>query len=1713
MTDDYAAQREIASVALNSAGQQLLAAHDAAHYHHMQAGVARYAEALRELWGGAPSISSVLTAPGNLDTLEQAGEWFEARLAQAWQGFWRERASGAATSREVHAAHLQSQHLALSGAVLAADAGGELQRLAHAIADTQANPGALQYQSIYWPDDSDGAGAVVFCLASSVHGVQALYTPAPLNTLECFDTLEALHQHLQGATRADYFDDGLALLTRRIISAQLKYQQAEFRAQVLPALGRHPSEGLAMALGLTGRRQYTPPAQGAEPAVPEHVRLIEKAFKAAPDPRAQLAQITACQQQLLGARRQAVAAGITLLANPAARAGQAAFDAMLHARVSGWRSELKMLGALQWVSSAEQTLLDALLDQPDAKQQPVVAAVQARYAGRLEPLIGALLVAAPETLASTPAPGRVFLLWPGSHGGLCCFDSLVAMRSALCGEHASPEDLLVVRLQGHAFAHGLAAQMDRYQADIAALTTEGRRFEDAPQLEQSLERLRMEFLDELGLPATAARDQAVAGAGAHVLGLEWMKAPMVNALRLNAAQRAECRARVAVLGEAILACHGFLARSLVDREVFARRRVAERLREDFNLLGEASVNLDVPQAVTWVTDIVAGSGAPGTPKRKVPVASAKRVTISLAELAIAGVDEPMKERLQFATLQVLHQGEITATPAGLDIAYLTSLVKELDAAQAYEDHVWEVYRGRPQEGDFERALRREQLIAPFIHQMQLHARLAHFGRKLSLKAWQIVGCAISASNTAQYSPDGWAITCYPLTLQTPAEPDGSVSGFSLGGISLIHERHSAITVLHLPDAPNQMIFSEHPSLEAARLALVRMALDSRMVDYLSTLPWTGDAARHASYINQAMVRGFDGFVSIGAALAQTISLAERQADQQMGRLVQAHRATSRSQADLYFQAVLMAQGNVFNYIKMALGLVPFVGVGAGLYDAWTAANSATRAFLQGNIVEGLDQLEALLLSVIDAAVDLVPGAPSPVFQLRRLAGNSRSVSSHSILAAGSLAPHRFSGYEAAVSLDGLAPSQRGRWHGVYRLDEQDLITHDGRVFPVIWDASYGTWRLKGSATRSYQQPVALDMQGNWQTQGTINGMLVRGGLPGGGAALGRLAQHGWAGLSGYLRRTLLGAETDLQRAARLRVELSAHLQRQQGAQSLLTAAIVEIRAKPTDPAAREQLVKALTVHRDYNLRAVELMSEVGTQGVERNAARDNFGGALHNTLKRARELENIYLVDLQNTVGSIRSRGPAPLGGTPEQLATFVEQAMAEHRAIIQAFQRAIEHRLYQENTFSRYQGSRLLPEAVRKELKNTLDQGTSSLGYRVARSTPLSAMSRNPVVGDDLFMGHFDLLRERLKNGVVNLYELQAGTVSLSNTQRRRITAEVFENLRQAKVQAVLLESRYRQHLNHEHWGVLAEDLELFVVQAGDLLTDIQSHTARQPAAAPRRGGAASQKRVFETADNQLLIGTQRQAGDGTAVMEITEPETGQVLGAYRQGQDGLWQTTAAAAPRPPVASVASLLARASEGLAAVDTLLRKVRGYSTGSMDATSLEDILHLQAREFGKLADELDGLASTRADVAQRSASLRQQVPVLLAEGTRLRIAKLKTSPPSAGALVYLQQHGQVRIEKLGGRIDVRNRHGKIVDYLQEFQVVDTGTGRPLWFAHFHFQKATTPFQNYLAGHLKTAEQRHLGLQWQMAQEAGFEEVTRIYRGKIPPAIAMSHFAAL
>lgn len=122
------------------------------------------------------------------------------------------------------------------------------------------------------------------------------------------------------------------------------------------------------------------------------------------------------------------------------------------------------------------------------------------------------------------------------------------------------------------------------------------------------------------------------------------------------------------------------------------------------------------------------------------------------------------------------------------------------------------------------------------------------------------------------------------------------------------------------------------------------------------------------------MKNFDALIGVGTAWPASTSLAAHLLNVHMGRLLEAHRSTSRSNDALYLEHVALRSGAMFNYLKMALGVVPFVGTAIALYDAWNSANLAVAAFLRGDVGHGLAEVEAVLLSLIDAAMDVLPVA-------------------------------------------------------------------------------------------------------------------------------------------------------------------------------------------------------------------------------------------------------------------------------------------------------------------------------------------------------------------------------------------------------------------------------------------------------------------------------------------------------------------------------------------------------------------------------------------------------------------------------------------------------------------------------------------------------------------------------------------------------------------
>ncbi|NWE37735.1 hypothetical protein, partial [Pseudomonas gingeri] len=62
-----------------------------------------------------------------------------------------------------------------------------------------------------------------------------------------------------------------------------------------------------------------------------------------------------------------------------------------------------------------------------------------------------------------------------------------------------------------------------------------------------------------------------------------------------------------------------------------------------------------------------------------------------------------------------------------------------------------------------------------------------------------------------------------------------------------------------------------------------------------------DAAAHLSRIAQAQQKNFDGLFEVGTPWPATTSLPEHVLNNHMGRLIEAHRATSRSNAALLLE--------------------------------------------------------------------------------------------------------------------------------------------------------------------------------------------------------------------------------------------------------------------------------------------------------------------------------------------------------------------------------------------------------------------------------------------------------------------------------------------------------------------------------------------------------------------------------------------------------------------------------------------------------------------------------------------------------------------------------------------------------------------------------------------------------------------------------------------
>lgn len=1597
----------------------------------------------------------------------------------------------------------------------------------------QAQTWLLHRMHHFWPDLGNAVqpGYSIACTAldsldnAFQHMMEHLRTRMFQATLSGTQTPDAATD-LQPLAAADRFDDWRrtgALLTPAPPAAAQASLDASPTTEQESFDSLHDDTPLDTRLGGIKRQRAAFEAALGEavPPVTSQVQPLLDALQAASDKARDAASRLLAHEPLYELRTQ----------------DQTQQTALLQARLTALRTELAIQRLLNQLDEDDQAVLEAVLDAPQASTRSdtvIAASVTLRQTdtdnqANEQGLSGAVVfchAARPREID----PGRPVLFYlPGSGGGLLRFASAAAMQEGVfkTGEMDENRHVLLTPLEGDPFFYGLQHQLADCERTALDLHRQHPHANGQAERQQALEALRQQTLLSLQVPPSSVRELAWSQILEQQQTLsqfgslpEWLQ-------RLSGDERLHLKGLVTAYMKAARQSQALMERDLPARELFAERQVSNHLASYFGLQGPVRVDIDLPDTYTHQREVIAGSGAPGTPSKLVVVPSAQRSRMALSSLALANVDEAMRTRIHFMQ-PVISGGEPAdqdKLKSMLNAVSLRQFVTDLDLAGRYEKQIGEAFLGKTGESAFDLALREERLFEPFRLMLQIQGMAAR-QRFLNDAGETILRIAIDARSAEAFRADGHDIRLLPVDL-TAGGPDTDDRSTTLSGVTFIHDSNSGTTLTYLPESPDGHFLRQYDSLEQARMALYRLAFSEPMANWMANRALVGDPAAHLSRINAACVAHHDRIIGIGHGWPASTSLAAHLCNAHMGRLIQAHRLSAVSNRDLRLEQAALKSGMLFNYIKMALGVVPFVGAAIALYDAWVGANEAAAAILRGTPGQGLEHLETVLLCLIDATMDLLPGLglnPVSAHQLTRQRQLRTLGSRLPVPGIGQprrTALDRFQGYECHdhIALDGLRPAAQGIYRNIYRHPEGDLILNHGQLYRVEFDEARHTWRLVGKGRSAYRQPIALDAAGNWDTHGALYGVNILGPVAGGGNALGLLADAVDPLWPAALRQRL--PEWWTNRALRRQQALRSGVEKQQAILAEFNARTNEIQNGfngLTDEARRRPLWSELTVR---YARERELAHKLYTDAQELTQLSSG------NNRTRLKDLQSrlawLQVDRLCNELHHTKVLALDQLEKIDELIAQTASTPATEVRRHMTLMQERKQNRirlLEQLDAVVRFKDDielwqkRITAQGQRSQTRERvqLALGNFAPGTQdVVRATQYLEIINRYEAATDLpwFYLQKQLVRgrtsvDRAMNNHSHLPEVQANPV-----QRRQILEASIETYQQYRRDLMAWNASYPEYLDQAYVQPLLDTLERLSVLA-------EQWKQKLPAEAPtlRRDkrptrDARQTRKIFETEDNQLVTGFEDDSG--TVRRRISVNSVSEVTEVYVPGENGRWrlQSEAETIPQPPAVDPRRVIEEAQGRLNKVAGYLDKVQGYARQNMLPVDLEHLLVSEANELRLRAERIIEIEPQSTLVAR----LRDKASELAESGRQLRIRQtLASETPGAGMLDYLLEQDAVEVIRLGRPSELPKRPDGRGDFLQEYEIRDItqGTPVPLWYAHFHYTSASPVFDSFVKAHLKTAAQRRLGLQWQQTQGDNAE---RIWRGDIGKPLGRKHFQAL
>lgn len=1675
---------------------------------------------------------------------------------------WNDRAAGTPLSRKQHALRLYCQHFEAACQLACADriiSTTQMQLLEQRVSPSAATTGVHVTQpALKCADDSHILlpGALILRLDSVLPPIHLLYLPSHAQPLTLFKQRADLEHWLIGHCRQQARQKTPEDLT--LVDEPLDKDPLRHRLELLMTplavdwLDIENMIGEAPSLSLDDPATNDPVLFGmllADIPVNQRSQALQLEHNAlerllgdtlAADlnsPRHQ--QLTQQFDAVAQAAQASHTAASALLDSSESlkllelrHASNAQYRALHQARLTGLRAEAELQRTLDQLTIEEHRQIMTLLDAPD-QTIPAKDGVVARISlsvteeqhSQIEDLQGLLVIAAPSGL-DAGSTDSLLLYWPGHLGGLLRFSSRQALEQNLFRRLLNDPELALhlTPVSGDPFTRALDQQLYQCEQQAVTIIKDNPLPAHAEQRASELQKLREEHLSRLTVPLPQARelafaqrleqDRSVALAGRLP---QWFGT-------LDEATCTRIKALISRYLTAMQQAHSLLEKDLPQRQTFSKKRIDARLREDFALQGKVTVSLDLPDATYWQKTLIEGA-APGTPQRNTLFASVGRSEIALEQLALDNIDQEMWWRLSFMQVKVSaeHAHDRQAIETGLGSVYLRKLVTELDLAGRYETLIRQAFYGVAADPEFAKAYRRECLSEPWRLMLQLQGEFAVLQSHIDSDGHALLKIAIDAATSEAYAVDGKRIALLPAHLTVGGTDTAHQGPSTLTGVTFIVEQVSGLTLLYLPDSTDGVFLRQYGTLETARMDLFNRCVHSNMVNYLAGRTLSGDFASHVSRINQAQLRNFNALIGTGLAWPTSTSLATHLLDVHMGRMLEAHRSSSRSNDALYMERCALKSGALFNYLKMALGMLPFVGSAIALYDAWNSANLAVAAFLRGDIGHGLAEVESVLLCLIDAAMDVLPGSVS-VPAAARLATRLRQDSALGKTAAvlqrtsrqrARQSLDRFKGYEyeREVSLAGLQADSHGIYRNVYRHADGDFIVRQGRIYRVQLGDSARSWRLYGTWTRSYKMPIALDETGHWNTHYAVHGVLIDGGGVGGGAVLGHLADgldplwpepvrqwlpRWWT--DRQLRRQLTLTNTVDAYTRRLDTQTRSSNQLLESYQRLAIADRQPLRASAdaacvndidTAVIQYQNLAELLTLsHGRKRVQIEDIQSRCAWIVVDRSIQRV--------TVARDKLLEHLNQIE-----ALVEQSDATPPTHTSTQL-----RLMNQRKAVRKIFLKEFDH-LHAITEQASLWNSRISNRAQKAMMARDMAALTQKLGETthcyLKAAHILEIITRYDEVADLSWVYfHVQLKEARVKTGRALLMQHQLPEVQASLAQRNRVLEDCLDTYAGFRRQLNAWILGYPQHLD-------LEQINPFL----DALTKVEEqgrHAIKhRPPIKPRE--ASNGKQLFETESNQLLIGIE-------TIDAVTRQKRFTIEGidGYRETwlprSSGKYHLQAQSSPAsPPLPSdVRPLLAEAAKRLADVDAYRNRVSGYARQDMLPVDLEHILMTEAAELNTRAQSIERLSPTESVILR----LNDKAQELRWAARTLRIDQsMRSKTPSEGYLDYLLQQRVVDIRKDGAMRALGKRADGRKDFLQEYEVRDLTSNPPrrLWYAHFHYTSDKAPFEDFVKAHLKLPEQRNLGLQLQQAQATSGAMIEAIWRGDIGKPLGIKHFSAL